>query len=395
MIGTGFAINHWNNEKQVVDSVKAREARILSMEDTLNTDEVNFNETEKERFSLQVKEEKKKLEILQSDDDAKKTELKLLEWQSPDVISMDQMIGAEYPKMLSSVVKELTVQEYQLLLERNVKPMYPLTAHIPETILDFYTEQDWQSYYHLNYKRRYDQGWLAFYQFFRNNGSFLIYGLVVLIFGSSMALEKTSKHNHEDFLTQLNVTSMKLLFTKIVVSFFWLSVILLVSAATVLIAAYLFSDIGSLNYPILTYYFPSEYTPLAYHWTTLGDYLIKAVMLLSMSCLLILSFCFVIGRWVRSELVLWLIGFSFIGLAYLSPAQMWNPLYYLHTHEAVNGMGSFYSNQTHFSPEVGLLLHAMSIGVILLFYYFTERGKKNGNKEKSFLTRAYRSSSRL
>lgn len=394
IIGTVFTINHWNNEKQIVDSVERQEAKVLSMIDTLTSNDNNFNEMEKERFALQIEEEKKKLEILQSDDDVKKTELKLLEWQNPDVISMDQTIGAEYPKMISSIVKELTVQEYQLLLDRQIKPMYPLTAHIPETLINFYTEQDWESYYYLNYKRKYDQGWLAFYQFFQQNGSFLIYGLVVFIFGSSMTLEKTSKQNHQGFLTQLNVTPTKLLFTKIVVSFFWLSVILLVSATTVLVTAYLFSDMGSLNYPILTYYFPSEYAPLAYSWTTLGEYLIKAVMLLLMSCLLIISFCFVIGKWVRSELIVWVIGFSFIGLAYLSPAQMWNPLYYLHTHAITSGLGSYYSNQ-NFSSKLGMLLQVISMGGMFLFYYLTERSKKNGIKEKSFLTRIYRSSSRL
>lgn len=394
IIGTVVTINHWNNEKQIVDSVERQETKVLSMIDTLTSNENNFNEMEKERFALQIEEEKKKLEILQSDDDVKKTELKLLEWQNPDVISMDQTIGAEYPKMISSIVKELTVQEYQLLLDRQIKPMYPLIAHIPETLIDFYTEQDWESYYYLNYKRKYDQGWLAFYQFFQQNGSFLIYGLVVLIFGSSMTLEKTNKQNHQGFLTQLNVTPTKLLFTKIVVSFFWLSIILLVSATTVLVTAYLFSDMGSLNYPILTYYFPSEYAPLAYSWTTLGEYLIKAVMLLLMSCLLIISFCFVIGKWVRSELVVWVIGFSFIGLAYLSPAQMWNPLYYLHTHAITSGLGSYYSNQ-NVSSKLGILLQVISMGGMFLFYYLTERSKKNGIKEKSFLTRTYRSSSRL
>lgn len=394
IIGTVVTINHWNNEKQIVDSVERQETKVLSMIDTLTSNENNFNEMEKERFALQIEEEKKKLEILQSDDDVKKTELKLLEWQNPDVISMDQTIGAEYPKMISSIVKELTVQEYQLLLDRQIKPMYPLIAHIPETLIDFYTEQDWESYYYLNYKRKYDQGWLAFYQFFQQNGSFLIYGLVVLIFGSSMTLEKTNKQNHQGFLTQLNVTPTKLLFTKIVVSFFWLSIILLVSATTVLVTAYLFSDMGSLNYPILTYYFPSEYAPLAYSWTTLGEYLIKAVMLLLMSCLLIISFCFVIGKWVRSELVVWVIGFSFIGLAYLSPAQMWNPLYYLHTHAITSGLGSYYSNQ-NVSSKLGMLLQVISMGGMFLFYYLTERSKKNGIKEKSFLTRTYRSSSRL
>lgn len=394
IIGTVVTINHWNNEKQIVDSVERQETKVLSMIDTLTSNENNFNEMEKERFALQIEEEKKKLEILQSDDDVKKTELKLLEWQNPDVISMDQTIGAEYPKMISSIVKELTVQEYQLLLDRQIKPMYPLIAHIPETLIDFYTEQDWESYYYLNYKRKYDQGWLAFYQFFQQNGSFLIYGLVVLIFGSSMTLEKTNKQNHQGFLTQLNVTPTKLLFTKIVVSFFWLSIILLVSATTVLVTAYLFSDMGSLNYPILTYYFPSEYAPLAYSWTTLGEYLIKAVMLLLMSCLLIISFCFVIGKWVRSELVVWVIGFSFIGLAYLSPAEMWNPLYYLHTHAITSGLGSYYSNQ-NVSSKLGILLQVISMGGMFLFYYLTERSKKNGIKEKSFLTRTYRSSSRL
>lgn len=394
IIGTVVTINHWNNEKQIVDSVERQETKVLSMIDTLTSNENNFNEMEKERFALQIEEEKKKLEILQSDDDVKKTELKLLEWQNPDVISMDQTIGAEYPKMISSIVKELTVQEYQLLLDRQIKPMYPLIAHIPETLIDFYTEQDWESYYYLNYKRKYDQGWLAFYQFFQQNGSFLIYGLVVLIFGSSMTLEKTNKQNHQGFLTQLNVTPTKLLFTKIVVSFFWLSIILLVSATTVLVTAYLFSDMGSLNYPILTYYFPSEYAPLAYSWTTLGEYLIKAVMLLLMSCLLIISFCFVIGKWVRSELVVWVIGFSFIGLAYLSPAEMWNPLYYLHTHAITSGLGSYYSNQ-NVSSKLGMLLQVISMGGMFLFYYLTERSKKNGIKEKSFLTRTYRSSSRL
>ena len=360
-----FIFNHVENNKQIEMNKQFYSKNIQAVEHFQDTLGAQLPGAELEKNQQMIDEQKKQFQKMNQGSDKEQITSKIEKWHS-DIIDQEQLIGAESSASLPQVVKELTLQEYSLLLEKKVKPAYPLNSVIPETILPDYDKVDWQHYEQVNTKRKYDQGWLMVYSFFKSDMSFIVFLLIVLLFGSSVTLEYSKKHRHSRFLQSQGVTYFPLLASKLITSFISVLLLLVAGLLAFLVSAYIFSDIGSLNYPILNYFFQSSLAPLDYRWSTLGMYLLQAISLFLLCVVFILAFCYVLGQLFQSELLSWLFGFTMIGASYIVPASIWNPLYYFHIHEVVSGMGAYAANQDSLSTRSGFLSVGMSLIVLFM-----------------------------
>lgn len=371
-----FVFNHFENNKQIETNKQTYSKNIQAIEHVQDTIGAQLPEVELKKNQQMLDKQKQQRQIMDKGSDKEQLTSKIEKWNS-DVIDQEKLIGVESSTSLPQVVKELTTQEYTLLLEKKVKPAYPLNSVIPETILSDFDKGDWQQYEQVNTKRKYDQGWLMLYAFFKSDMPFVAFLLIVFLFGSSVTLEYNKQHQHSRFLQIQGITYFPLLASKLITSLVSILLLLGTGLLAVLVSAYFFSDIGSLDYPILTYFFPSSLAPITYRWSTLGMYLVQAMSLFLLCSIFILVFCYVLGQFFKSELLSWLFGFTMIGISYIAPAKSWNPLYYFHIHEVVSGMGAYAANEESLTTQSGFL----SVGIVLIVLFIlgdflNRRGRK-------------------
>ena len=375
-----FWLNHSQNIKQIDFLMEYRRERIRSDEDYLKLD--HLTPTDIKGMNEILEFNKKMMEIMENGTESEKIQVQIEDWERP-IEGLIYSIGAENGTSLPSVVMEKTLEELYILKDKEISPDFPLTSILPETIIDNYSKIDLDAYYQVNGQRRYDQGWLSLYGFFKNHGHYIIYVLVVILFGASMTIEKSPKNNHLSFLKQQGITKSKLINIKLLVSMMWIFILLLIGFLAVLLSSTIFSKIGSLDYPILEYYFPSIMQSITYRWMPLWKYLLQAIALLVVSIFFILSLCFTVGQLFNSSFVLWLFAFFTLGLSFLLPAEQWNPLYYLNIHQVVSGIGKYYANQDFLTVNKGILLLLGSSIILLLGNYLLQKGQKN--EENNFI----------
>lgn len=373
-------MNHQENQQQIQRLTQAEDDRIAAADQFFHSlSQEEQQDPQQQLLQEQMLKEKADLDKYRQAEPAQQLKMKSDIWLDEFTMTFDKMIGAERSDALPYIVAQLTVAEYQQLMAKAITPDQPLTAVIPETIMGDYSKQDWAMYHQWNGERKQDQGWLSFYRFFKSQLSYLFLTIILLLFGGGMALERTAKQDHRAFLRLQGYDLRRIFLAKLAIALLTASTLILCGVAGVLVTSAIFGNTGSLAYPILSYYFPSEFAPLAYRWLPLSAYLLKAFLLLLVCCVFLVAVCLTAGRFLKSELVCWLVGALVLGLGFILPVNQWNPLYYFNIHQVVSGLGNYEANRS-FSWGFGFVYLLSWVLVIIAANTLTLARLKNFKK---------------
>lgn len=251
-------------------------------------------------------------------------------------------------------------------------------------------DREWATLYADYHESRFDKGWYAIWQLFIENAHFILLAVLTLLFGGFLSIEETKKKKHIHMLLSEGTNKVSLYLTKLVVALTSGAVFFATSFASILVASLFFIGTGTLQYPVLFHFYQEEahlfslpeyfshpyFTisggDLSLTSISLGYYLFQAIVFTLLIFFFVLSVCFLVSVFIKNELVASLVGISLIGLHYLLPVTVHNPLSYFPVHEVVSGEIRLLHENNAMSFEQGvttLLLWSVGLTVIGVALY--------------------------
>lgn len=296
------------------------------------------------------------------------------------------------PETLGRFTKLASIIEKELLIERNIRPIFPgefiPTIHQSWTTMwgDTNTRTGWggvevdrEEWERQNTKID-NSGLFSLILFFKNY-IYLLPTFLILFFTGGMAKEKGKKNTISLLKTQ-PISEKKVFLAKVInSSLMSLGITLLVSLIIIAIGTIL-NRFGDWNYPILHYnsfrtMISSGYTGFkgsqgGFHFITLGEYLLKSIILLGVMNLFVVNLAILVSIFFKKTLavfscttILLLAGY-WLNWRKILEVSPYSPFTYFNLPQIINGELATIQNNPIFNVQKGLwvlnLLTCLLIG---------------------------------
>lgn len=262
-------------------------------------------------------------------------------------------------------VTDSTRQEMTLILDTEAVPMTPLNFIYLDSEEQFYTEEELELWQEQN-PRFYNFGLYYIWYLLKEQAFLIFLALVIILFGSFLRSERTSKRHSLDFLYTQSMTSTKILFSKYLVSLGQSLLLLFTFVLGVLGLGTLINGFGSWEYPVNRFIPGEGIQPPERIFIPLSEYLRDNFILIIVGLVFILSVIYFFNILFKNEITVIFVGLITLVGGSLLPVHPYNPFTYLNTSAIVTGKHMYQLNDYAYSLQTGVLLLT---GLSLIFMF--------------------------
>lgn len=252
-------------------------------------------------------------------------------------------------------VLSTTRQEMIHIREAEAEPMTPLNYIYLDIEERYYTEEALELWQEQN-PRFYNFGLYYIWYLIKEQAFIVFLVFVIILFGSFLRSERTSKRHSLDFLHTQTVNPIQVLYSKYIVSFIQIVFLLGVFISGVLGFGTVINALGSWDYPVVGF-LPSEgLQPPERIVIPLSEYLRDNFLLMIFGILFILSVMYLLNSLLKSEITIVFTGIAILAGGYLFPSHPYNPFTYLDPSAIVTGKHMYLLNEPRYSMLTGIVL---------------------------------------